>query len=332
MDEMDDLPTAVPAPTPPLFDVTVGEIRQQAVDVTSFELVEKGGESLPAFTAGAHIDLHLPGGMIRSYSLLNEQSDRHRYVIAVRKETSGRGGSLFMHNRMSPGSRVTISEPKNHFPLVEDAPHVLFIAGGIGITPIWSMVQRLEKLGRSWTLHYCVRTREHAAFYNELMSLQTDSPRIHFHFDGGRPELGISMESVIAQAQNDAHLYCCGPSGMLASFQQCTANLPASQIHTEYFSGAISHAELGGFQIELARSGKTLTIERGQSILDAIVLAGIDAPHSCKEGVCGNCETAIIEGVADHRDLVLTADERASGKTMMICCSGCVGDRLVLDL
>jgi ferredoxin-NADP reductase len=319
--------------TAALLDVTIGEVRHEAIDVVSFELLPQAGASLPSFAAGAHVDVHLPAQMVRSYSLLNDQCERHRYVIAVRKETAGRGGSQYMHDRLAAGCRLTISPPKNHFPLVEDGSPVVLIAGGIGITPIWSMVRRLEALGNDWMLHYCARSSRHAAFHDDLVRLNREEHmRVHFHFDGGVPEQMTSVGSLIAQIRSDTHLYCCGPAGMMTAFSEATAGWPANQIHTEYFSGAEHEKAQGGFEVELARSGLTLSIARDQSILDAVIAAGLDAPYSCKEGVCGNCETSVIAGIPDHRDLVLTEQERAGGRTMMICCSGCMGDRLVLDL
>jgi vanillate O-demethylase ferredoxin subunit len=319
--------------TATLFDVTIGHIRHEAIDVVSFELLPSAGADLPAFTAGAHIDVHLPGEMIRSYSLCNDQAERHRYVIAIRKEAAGRGASLHMHERLSSGDKLTISPPRNHFPLVEDGSPIVFIAGGIGITPVWGMIQRLQALGLGWTLHYCARTPQHAAFYDSLAPFQTGvTSRVHFHFDNGVVDQMVNVGSLIAQSPSDAHLYCCGPTGMMDAFRAASAVRPAQQVHTEYFSGATLDKPQGGFEVELARSGLTLSIAQDQSILDALIAAGLDAPYSCKEGVCGNCETTVIAGTPEHRDLVLTAEERTSGRTMMICCSGCVGDRLVLDL
>lgn len=316
-----------------LIETTIGEIRREATDVLSFELRPRADAVLPPFTAGAHIDVHLPGQQTRSYSLLNEQSDRDRYVIAVRKEASGRGGSRHMHDGLVHGGQLTISAPKNHFPLVEDARHVVFIAGGIGITPILSMIRRLVRLERSFELHYCARTRAHAAFYDQLDALPSAGPRrVHFHFDEGASDRMLDIGALVRRTDPDAHLYCCGPLGMMSAFREAISTRPAEHIHVEYFSGAPIEQAAGGFEVELARSRRTVIVMPGQSILDAVAAVGIDAPHSCKEGVCGSCETRVISGVPDHRDLVLTASERESGETLMICCSGSLGPKLVLDL
>lgn len=316
-----------------LLYVTIAQVRQEATDVLSFELRPRPGTELPRFTAGAHIDVHLPELQVRSYSLLNDESERNCYVIAVRKEANGRGGSRYMHEQLAQGCELTISPPKNNFPLIADAPHVVFISGGIGITPIWSMIQRLHRLGRSWELHYCARSIASAPFYNELRVFEAaDSGRVRFHFDDGALNKMMDVVSVVRRARADAHLYCCGPLGMMNAFRDATAQWPSDQVHTEYFSAGLTEKATGAFEVELARSGKTIVVGPGKSILDAVVEVGIDAPHSCKEGVCGSCETRVISGAPDHRDLVLTAAERASGQTMMICCSGCIGSKLVLDL
>jgi vanillate O-demethylase ferredoxin subunit len=324
-------PSFVTAPFE-FLNTVIGDIKREAVDVVSFELLPTG-TGLPPFTAGAHIDVHLPELQARSYSLINGEGERDRYVIAVRKEAAGRGGSRYMHERLKQRDRLIVSPPRNNFPLVEDASHIVFIAGGIGITPIWCMIQRLQALGRSWELHYCARTDRHAAFHDPLREIDAAQPgRVHFHFDGGMPDRMIDIRGTVDQVHKGAHLYCCGPLGMLTAFREATRCRPADRIHMEYFSAGPASNALGGFEVELARSGKTVFVEPGKSILHALLELGIDAPHSCQEGVCGSCETQVLDGIPEHRDLVLTPDERASGRTMMICCSGCLGEKLVLDM
>lgn len=316
-----------------LIDTVIGDIRPEATDILSFELRPRLGATLPPFTAGAHVDVHLPDLQTRSYSLLNDQEERDRYVIAVRRDASGRGGSRYMHDRLARGGPLTISAPRNHFPLVENARHVVFIAGGIGITPIRSMIRRLTQLGRSWELHFCARSRAHAAFHDEFRAPGTDAAaRVHFHFDEAAPNKMLDIRALVGSAATDTHLYCCGPLGMMDAFRAATADRLPQTVHFEYFSGAAIDQTAGGFEVELAQSGKTLTVGPGQTILDAMLAAGLDAPHSCREGVCGSCETRVLAGAPDHRDLVLTASERASGETMMICCSGSLGPKLILDL
>ena len=298
----------------------------EAPDILSYELRAVEGGELPAFTAGAHVDLTLPNGLIRSYSLVNDQSERHRYVIAVQKDRASRGGSTWVHERLRPGDVLTVNGPRNNFPLHESAAKSVFIAGGIGITPIVGMVRRLRELNRDCTLYYCARTRASAAFADVL---QGD---VRFNFDGEPGGKLLDIGGVVRQWPPGTHFYCCGPLPMLAAFEAATAALPRDQVHVEYFSAKEPPAAAGGFTVVLAKSGKQVAVPAGKTILETLLDAGMEVPYSCMEGVCGTCEARVIEGVPDHRDLVLSEAEHASGKTMMICCSGCKGDRLVLDL
>ncbi len=313
------------------LEVRLASITYEAQGINSYELRPLGDRQLPPFSAGAHVDLHLPNGLVRSYSLVNSQNERHRYVIAVNLGTPSRGGSRFMHDSVRVGERLTIGTPRNNFQLAESASRSVLIAGGIGITPLWCMIQRLEELGRAWTLHYCTRTRERAAFLNRLAALTHRNADLHLHFDGEPGGRMVDIQSIVAQAPADAHLYCCGPLPMLAAFERAAASRPAERVHVEYFAAKEPPAA-GGFTVVLARAGRSVAVPPGKSILDALLEAGIAHPYSCREGVCGTCETNVIEGVPDHRDLVLTRAEQAAGRTMMICCSGCKGERLVLDL
>ncbi|WGR73145.1 MULTISPECIES: PDR/VanB family oxidoreductase [unclassified Bradyrhizobium] len=315
------------------IETVIAEVRPEATDILSFELRPRAGTILPPFTAGAHVEVYLPDLQIRSYSLLNDQNERDRYVIAVRRDANGRGGSRYMHDRLGKGDALTISAPRNHFPLVEDAHHTVFIVGGIGVTPILSMVRRLEQIGRSWEMHFGARSPAHAAFYDYLRAFNsTTSSRVRFYFDGGVRDDMLDVGSLIAPLPSDTHLYCCGPLGMMDVFRGATAARPAKTVHFEYFAGAAVGEPSGGFDVELAQSGKTLTVRPGKTILEAMIEAGLDAPYSCREGVCGSCETRVLAGIPDHRDLVLTASERARGETMMICCSGSLSSKLVIDL
>jgi ferredoxin-NADP reductase len=302
----------------------------EAQGVLGFELHPVRNQPLPAFTAGAHIDLHLQNGMIRSYSLVNPQTESHRYLIAVNRDAASRGGSRYMHEHLRPGDMVMVSRPRNNFPVREDADESIFIAGGIGITPILGMVQRLESLGRNWRLHYCARTRKSAAYVEELIALGRDKVRLNF--DGEEGGQILDLTAVISGAYPTAHYYCCGPTGMLSAFERATAAIPRERVHVEYFASTLPAAVEGGFAIELAKSGRTLLVPPGRSILDVLIEARVDVPFSCAEGICGTCETRVLSGTPDHRDLVLSADEKASNRTMMVCCSGCKSEKLVLDL
>src|ERR1700761_6907146 len=310
--------------------VRVKRIGYEAESINSFELVNPDGGELPPFTAGAHIDLHLANGMIRSFSLVNDQSERHRYIIAVNNDAAGRGGSKLVHESLRAGQVIEISYPRNNFALREDAGHSVLIAGGIGITPLLSMMRRLEALGRSWELHYAARTRPMAAFLDELNALR--SSNLHLTFDQEPQAKMIDLVSIVKSAPTEAHLYCCGPVSMLEAFEAATADRPSDHVHVEYFKAKEKPAADGGFEVRLARSKQTIVVQPGQTILDALLSAGVNANYACSEGVCGTCETRVIEGVPDHRDLFLSRKEQQANKSIMICCSGSKSPTLVLDI
>jgi vanillate O-demethylase ferredoxin subunit len=309
--------------------VRVKAVAWESDEVKQFELRCLDGAQLPAFTAGAHIDVHLPNGLVRSYSLTNSQSERHRYVIGVAKDRNSRGGSRYMHEGVMAGDIISISPPRNNFPLREDSPMTILIAGGIGITPIIGMIHRLEELGEPWSLHYGARNRRVAAFLDLLAPYED---RVNLAFDDVSNGRFLDLDRIIADAPATSDVYCCGPSGMLAAFERATAALPPGRVHREYFSARDVPASSGGFIVELARSGLSVPVPAGRTILAALLEAGIAVPHSCLQGVCGTCETRVISGLPDHRDVILSEAERAAGKAMMICCSGAKSSRLVLDL
>jgi ferredoxin-NADP reductase len=316
-----------------VMQVRVKRISFEADDINSYELVNPDGGDLAPFTAGSHIDLHLPNGMIRSYSLVNDQGEHNRYVIAVNNDAASRGGSKLIHETVRVGDIIAVSLPRNNFALQEDAGHSVLIAGGIGITPLLSMVRRLEALGRSWELFYAARTRLTAAFLDELNALRPDvHPNLHLNFDQEPEARMMDLSSIVKAALPDAHLYCCGPVPMLEAFEAATVDQPASQVHVEYFKAREKPAAEGGFEVKLARSNRTIAVQAGQTILDALLEAGISANYACTEGVCGTCETRVIEGNPDHRDLFLSKEEQEANKTIMICCSGSKSPTLVLDI
>jgi vanillate O-demethylase ferredoxin subunit len=314
-----------------LQELRVKRISYEAESINSYELVLPAGGDLAPFTAGSHIDVHLKNGMIRSYSLVNDQSERHRYVIAVNKDASGRGGSSFVHDTFKAGDIVTASAPRNNFALREDAEYSLLIAGGIGITPLMSMIRRLETLGRPWKLAYAARTRRAGAFLGEINVIRPNAD-LNLHFDDEHAGQPLDLAGIVASAPAHTHLYCCGPVPMLEAFEKVAAGRPAGHVHVEYFQAAQAPSVEGGFEIRLARSKRTIAVEPGKTILNAVLDAGIMANYSCSEGVCGTCETRVIEGIPDHRDLFLRPEEKATNKTIMICCSGSKSGTLVLDL
>ena len=234
-----------------------------------------------------------------------------------------------MHDDLRVGKPLTISAPRNNFPLVENASHVVLFAGGIGITPIWCMVQRLARLGRSWKLYYACRSRSDMAFLQALEAMA--SAQFHFDDESERANSSTSPASSL-QAPKDAHLYCCGPTPMLKAFEAATANWPREHVHIEYFTPKQEAAKTGGFVVELARSGQEFIIPEGKSILQVLLDAGVDVDYSCELGICGACEQRVISGTPEHRDAILTEEEQAANTKVMICCAGCKSERLVLDL
>jgi ferredoxin-NADP reductase len=311
-----------------LIEVRLTAIRYAARDTNMFELMRADEKPLPPYEPGAHIDLHLPNGLIRQYSLIEAEPDPSRYTIAVKRDPASRGGSRSVHDELRVGRTLQISAPRNNFALIENAAHVILFAGGIGITPIWCMVQRLEKLERSWTLYYACRSRADMAFLHSLETMSSSK----FHFDEESAGKFLDVAAIIAAASNDTHLYCCGPTPMLKAFEAATADWPREQIHIEYFTPKVEAAPTGGFVVELARSGKEFVIPEGKTILQVLLDAGVDVDYSCELGICGACEQRVISGVPEHRDSILTEEEQASNTKVMICCAGCKTERLVLDL
>jgi vanillate O-demethylase ferredoxin subunit len=285
---------------------------------------------VPLFTAGAHIDVYLPNGTIRQYSIASSTSDRTRYLLGVKLEAQGRGGSRCMHEELRVGQILRIGLPRNNFPLVEDAALSIFIAGGIGITPIKCMIDRLQGFSGTWRLHYAVRERDEALFADELAAA---GDRVHLHVDAENGGRVIDVDVIIAAAPPDAQLYCCGPAPMLATFEHACAGRPAKFVHLERFSAPDVVAATGGaYTVELARSKRAFIVTPGQTLLQALQAAGITIKTSCQQGICGTCETRVLAGTPDHRDMILSDDEKDANDTMMVCCSGSLGPTLVLDL
>lgn len=321
----------------PTLNALVHTMRHEADGIISVELRPATPDvDFPPFEAGAHIDLHLPNGLVRSYSLCNPSSDRQRYVVGILNDRKSRGGSRYVHEQLRVGKTLPISAPRNNFQLHEQAPRSVLVAGGIGITPIWCMLQRLVAIGRPVELLYCARTRKEAAFVAEIEALakQHNVP-VTWHFDdsaGAPPDLA----RLLAGRRADSHFYCCGPGPMLDAFERACEALNYPAAHIERFAAVVVEAPAAtqSFVVECARSGNVVEVPPGKSILDSLLDAGLTPDHSCKEGVCGACETAVLEfdGELDHRDGILTKIERDSGRTMMICVSSCKGKRLVLDV
>ncbi len=311
----------------------VHTLSHEADDIISVDLRPAPDVVFPAFAAGSHIDLHLPNGMVRSYSLCNNSQERHRYVVGVLKDRASRGGSRCVHEQLRVGMRITISEPRNLFALHEDATHSVLVAGGIGVTPVLCMARRLKDLGKSFEFLYFARSRKSAAFVAEIEALGVP---VTWHFDdekGGPPDLKALLGKRPVTASE--HYYACGPAVMLDNFEKTCAALGHANAHIERFTAvevAAADDAKTTFTVELRRSGQMFEVTPDTTLHKRLIEIKADVPFSCEEGICGSCETKVLEGVPDHRDMVLTDAERATNKAMMVCVSGCKSDRLVLDI
>jgi ferredoxin-NADP reductase len=312
------------------IDVQVKDIENVARDTNVYTFARPDGGRLPGYKPGAHIDIHLPNGLIRQFSLLNPDSDPDRYVVAIKLDAASRGGSRYIFDELRVGHALKIGAPRNNFPLVDNAEHVVLFAGGIGITPIWCMGQELNAQNRSWEIYYSCRSRTDMAFLTTLEKLGPE--RVHLHFDDESQGKFLDLAGAIAKAPANAHFYCCGPNPMLAAFEAAAAGRPKSNVHVEYFTPKVEAATSGGFWVELARSGEEYYIPEGRKILEVLYEAGVDVDYSCELGICGECVTRVISGIPEHRDSVLSEEEQAANDKVMICCAGCKSERLVLDM
>lgn len=327
--------TIAQAAASPRLKVRVAAIRQEAEGIKSFLLVESAGGKLPPFTAGAHVLVDLANGLTRQYSLCNDPIESDRYVIAVLCEPTGRGGSSFMHDAVSVGDELAISHPRNNFALVEGAREFLLIAGGIGVTPILAMCRDLQRRRLPYRLHYCTRAPQIAAFRDELAGGAFAS-HVAFHHDGGDPAKGLDLRALLAEVPDGAHVYCCGPAGLMRAVEAAAAHWPAGRVHFEFFTGtgeAIQErAGDQAFDVVVASTGQTIVVPAGRTILEALRDHGIIVQSLCQEGICGTCITKVLEGIPDHRDSVLDDLEQSQNKLITVCCSRSRTPRLVLDL
>nr|WP_229828750.1 PDR/VanB family oxidoreductase [Streptomyces massasporeus] len=309
--------------------LTVAAKDPVAEGVVSLTLAHPDGARLPDWTPGSHIDLVLPDGTTRQYSLCGDRWDAHTYRIAVLREPSGRGGSAYVHDRLSPGDRVGVGGPRNHFPLVPSEKY-LFIAGGIGITPLLPMVRQAELLGTEWQLLYGGRTRASMAFREELTAAYGE--RVHVV---PQDELGLlDLAAWLGTPRADTKVYCCGPAPLVAAVERVCTPWPPYALRVERFTATAQAAPVreAPFEVELRRTGRTVTVTPDVSVLDAVRSAGADVLSSCEQGSCGTCMTPVLEGQPDHRDAVLADHERAANDCMLLCVSRSCGDRLILDL
>jgi len=312
----------------PNLSVKIAAVSDAAAGIRQFELRLPDGGELPEFTPGSHISVRVPNGLIRKYSLSNDPSERDRYVIAVLRESGGRGGSMSFVDEAKEGDTLEISAPRNDFPLVKSPAGYTFIAGGIGITPIMSMIHELKSTGGSkFKLYYLTRTKEQTAFREELSGPQFRG-QVVMHHDGGNLDNAYDLWPALEEPKG--HLYCCGPRGLMESVRDMAGHWNASNVHFEAFVEPEKQtANDRPFKVKLAQSGEVVEVPVGTTILEAIRAVGHDAPSSCESGTCGTCKTKLIAGEPDHRDLVLAERERSSN--IMICVSRAKSDELVID-
>ena len=318
------------------FTVEVVDKRAEAEDIFVFELANSDGSALPAFDAGAHVEVLL-GGSVRHYSLCNSPIERHRYLLGILREEPGRGGSRMFCDSRTIGDVVTIRGPHNRFRLVGGASQSILIAGGIGVTPLIAMAEQLAAKGSCFELHYLARTRARTAFFDRL-TVSAFAPSVQFHFDDGPAEQQAQISAILGAAEPGKHVYICGPGGMMdAAIAIATKNgWHQNNIHTERFANggapAAENVENGEFHVEINSTGQRVLVLAGQTVVRALAEAKIQISTSCEEGICGTCIVGVLDGVPDHRDAILTDEERLGGKLFVPCCSRAKSNVLVLDL
>jgi len=316
-----------------LLNLQVTDVVAEARDILLLELRRASGDPLPAFEPGAHIEIRLPNGLQRHYSLLNDWRETERYVIAVGKARNGRGGSAYVHGSIQRGTPLTVGAPRNHFRLDPGAASYRFIAGGIGITPIMAMIRWCNANQRPWQLFYASRSRQRAAFYEELREF--GSGKVRFHFDDECGEV-LNASDALRQLREGEQIYCCGPEPLMRAVEEEASGLPDGVAHFEWFAapqdGPAASPQGQSFQVELRRSGVSLEVPPERSILEVLEASGFEVPFACREGLCRTCETTVCEGEPDHRDYVLSQEERCHGKSMMVCVSRSKSPVLVLDM
>ena len=313
--------------------VRVANIRDEALDIKSFELVSAQGDTLPAYSAGSHIAVHLNQGLTRQYSLCGALGASDRYLIAVKREPNSRGGSAAMH-ALKVGDILTIGTPRNNFPLHAAAPHHLLVAGGIGITPLLGMARELNATGASFDLQYFTRSIEHAPFH-ELLSQPQFRGKVKFHYALDPERVRAYLRKLLWHRPDQAHLYLCGPKPFMDLVEATAApTWQPEAVHLEYFSAdPASLSEQGeAFEIVIASTGAHYVVPPGKSIAQVLAENGTQVPTSCEQGVCGTCLTGVLDGEPDHRDVFLTDAEKRSGDRMMLCVSRARSPRITLDL
>jgi vanillate O-demethylase ferredoxin subunit len=303
-------------------------------DIASFEFVHPTGGALPPFSAGSHIDVTVRDGLTRQYSLSNDPRDTQRYVIGVLRHAQSRGGSIAMHTQLNVGDLVRVSLPKNFFPLQRAATRSVLVAGGIGITPILAMARQLAADGQDFVLHYCARSRQRAAFADDIAA-SAFADKVQFHFSDEQAGRALNLAHMVGPAEEGKHLYLCGPAGFMDQVAATAEGLgwPAAQMHREHFAHEVKHSDNDvAFDVKLARSGRVVHIAKHRTVAAALAECGVAIPMQCEQGVCGTCLTRVLEGEPEHRDAILTAEDRARKDRFTPCCSRALSPVLVLDL
>jgi vanillate O-demethylase ferredoxin subunit len=317
-----------------MIEVVVNAKKREADNIVSLELISANGTALPAFDPGSHIDVKLPNGALRQYSLYNPPRMGRSYQIGVFRDPASRGGSIVLHDQVEVNDRLQISEPRNLFPMAKNAKRSLLFAGGIGITPILSLAQALADRDDDFELHYSGRSRSKMAFIDQLTN-SAFADRVFLHISDADPSQRLNVDPLLAEPQTETHIYVCGPPRFMNYvLDRATVHgWPSAQLHREHFAaGQESESEKGSFEVEIKSSGQSFTIPPDRSALQVLEEAGFDIPVACEEGVCGTCLTRVLEGEPDHRDLFMTDEERARNDQFTPCCSRAKSGRLVLDL
>jgi vanillate O-demethylase ferredoxin subunit len=316
------------------LNVRVAAKIEEAEEICSFMLVPMDENPLPNFSAGAHIDVRLPGGPTRQYSLCNAPDDNQGYLISVLRDPLSRGGSSRLHDVVETGDVLTISPPRNHFPLNHAASHSLLLAGGIGVTPILCMAERLSQAKASFEMHYCTRSRRRTAFLQRI-AISSFASQVNFYFDEESESHRLDLVARLANQDNATHLYVCGPKGFMDAVLNTAREKgwPEERLHYEFFAPPERQTDSDTcFEVQIASTGEVIAVDESESVVQALARSGIMIETSCEQGVCGSCLTRLIDGEPEHLDVYLSAAERAANDQFLPCCSRAKSTRLVLDL
>lgn len=318
--------------TEQVLNLVVRKRQEQGEGVVVLDLADPTGSNLPAFEAGAHVDIHLKPGLVRQYSLCGDPANAAVYRLGVLRDPASRGGSVTVHELLTEGASVSVGTPRNLFPLTAGASRSILIGGGIGITPMIAMAHQLTAQDSPFELHYCGRSRHRTAFLDELAGADF-AACVRTHFDDEGDAQKLDLPAVLGQPGAGVHVYVCGPSGFMdwVIDGARTAGYAEERIHREYFQVEVD-ASGDSFEVVAQRSGKTVQVAEGQTIIDALATVGIKVEISCEQGVCGTCLCDVLEGEPDHRDVYLTDDEKAANDQILVCCSRAKSKKLVLDI